>query len=243
MKPAPTPNEKAFAFLVYFAIIILFIIVFITMFDPNSTWGIWIDKNKDLIVGIYAVGAAALTINQMKRTDSQQEKRHHQMMVFTMRREVMRIRRAYTPQVSEIKLLQPVLSSFLDAFELEIGNPIRIAAVNQPQAFWDAIFEVKEILEREQITDVKELFDEASLRAFQLATDQLQTILYFVSRWKKAEDAEPFDDTESFYFYSYWDEEELYINSRLRALIVNLSAICNQLTALRDYYASEKLDV
>ncbi len=240
MNKQKTIKEKIVSFVIFLALFVLVLIVFITMFFSDESWGLWIAENKDLIIGIYAVGAAWVTVDQMRRTDSLQAERHRKLVLFTMRKEVMRIRRAYAPQVSELRKSIETIASFLKEFEkTDYSDPQRREAVRNPERFWRSVRTVAEILDREQILDVKELFDENALRSLQLAKDNLKTVLHFVNAWEDADDPARHNSYEWDMFSADWDENEYWYYKSIRDLCTNIDVISSQLEDMYVAYGGE----
>lgn len=85
-------------------------------FKPfDSWWATALYNYQTLITGILAVGAAGLTINQMRSDDKAAQRRHEQQTSLTLRADALKVDRVFDPHVRNLIAARDVLLS--DVFE------------------------------------------------------------------------------------------------------------------------------
>ncbi|MGO7593764.1 hypothetical protein [Rhizobium leguminosarum] len=72
---------------------------------PSGALATFINQYQTLITGIAAVGAAYLTVRQMRATDSEAQRRHEEIAQLMIRADKLRIERMLFPQFAELRVL------------------------------------------------------------------------------------------------------------------------------------------
>ncbi len=163
----------------------------------GSYWRNIIFDFQSLITGALAVLAAAYTIRFSMIFDQRQQKRHDEMMAFTMRRELQTLERAFYPQVDDFmnivdRRLQLIQFQNGDIAENALAWFSNICAFHQSD-----LLALREIVERQQFNDGLPLFNGRLSRALidfkkrcDLLLGQMQTHMNDgnVASWEQRKD-------------------------------------------------------
>ena len=181
----------------------LFLPIFMTeprVIDGQSGGAYWrniIFDFQTLITGILAVIAAAYTIRSGMMFDQRQQKRHEELMAFTIRRELQTLERAFYPQVDDFMHIvdRLPLVQFQNA-ENDLAWFSNICAFHQRD-----VLALRQILERQQFNDALSFFGGRLSRALidfksrcDLLLGQMQTHMSDgnVASWEQRKDAVSF---------------------------------------------------
>lgn len=222
-------------FLSFIGLFILGIFVTSSIFEGKQNgWGIWIYDFQSLITGVLAIGAAFFTVDQMRRSDMQQEKRHREILEMNLRRDWMQIRRAFHPQVAELNAATNELGELLPILNSSPDEPGYKDVFKQSQKYRNTAHLIKNILEREQILDVKDFFDERAFRAFQISYDDIHFMIAFIENWHELNGNKTYENGTFWQKEEYWDiriDQFMITVDRIRQ---NIGLITRQLTEMKN---------
>ena len=114
----------------------------------------WLYRWQTLIAGLLAVVAATGTIYMMARTDSEQQRRHDDLLGLNLRSDRLRIRRATTPTVGELRWALNETTTLLNDLE-SMANPNFDFLDKLAEAFKA----IDRAVDRNEIEQAKDLFD------------------------------------------------------------------------------------
>lgn len=129
-----------------------------TMFSDRKTdtWVTYIYDYQGLLTGILAVGAAYVTVRQMKETDELQEKRHGDMLRLSIHPNRLLVHRAARPNT---KLLRAAIKR-----TIELINEEQLASEPTPEYVDDVVavfMTIVEIAKSDEIEKARALFEPA----------------------------------------------------------------------------------
>ncbi|MGR8925050.1 hypothetical protein ACU8MB_15040 [Rhizobium leguminosarum] len=103
------------------------IVAMLAMFT-FPVWQAWIFQFQTLLAGLFAVGAAYATVNQMRTSDVRADQRHSEVLELAIRSDRLKLERALVPFLRHLwiahgsaKILQPRVPNFQDEIEPGLG--------------------------------------------------------------------------------------------------------------------------
>lgn len=135
----------------------------------SYAWGMLYDY-QTLVTGLLAIGAAFVTVREMRRAEVSNEIRHQASMRLAVRGDRLRMHRALHPQFLELKEQRKIMIDRLDDAEmLVVGIDSVVHLLENPtldmrfQAFvldlYPSIISIREILARPALQEGAQLFD------------------------------------------------------------------------------------
>jgi hypothetical protein len=99
----------------------------------GDDWRNVIEDFQTLITGIFAVGAAYLTVRQMQASDRKSDRRHQELVSLTLRSDALRVERLIVPNLG---LLRTVNDDFRAAIGRHpcLATPMEVSDVNKEAA-------------------------------------------------------------------------------------------------------------
>ncbi|RVI59082.1 hypothetical protein [Sinorhizobium medicae] len=85
------------------ALIAAAVIMLASLTGDGKSLEAWVNRYQTLITGFFAVGAAYLTVWQMRKTDAESERRHQELASLQMRADRLRMERASNPQLADLR--------------------------------------------------------------------------------------------------------------------------------------------
>lgn len=194
----------------------------------------WLYDFQSLVAGTLAIFAAYMTVEQMRRGELEQGKRHREMIEINSRRDWIRIRRAFYPQVEELRQSIEILQPLPFFMGLPFEDDRRKKVISTPSIYWDAVDTIASVVEREQLLDIKELFDAEVLRDFQMTVTNLRFITNFVRMWREADNHYIYGNEEPWRYELYWDDNVYEFRQAINELIPTVSGIIKGLVEMND---------
>ncbi|TPK15184.1 hypothetical protein FJ872_19505 [Mesorhizobium sp. B2-5-9] len=155
------------------------VFVGLSLADATS-FGNWLGQWQTLVAGALAVGAAAVTVFQMERTDIRQQARHIELVRLGLRSDrltMLRLRDVWLDKlVAQADILTPALATIKEAKDAA-GDYSPIALKWAMAIFDNSYWNFKEIIEKDTLfEEAKPLFDGEATTAARLAIQSVQAI-------------------------------------------------------------------
>lgn len=211
-----------------------------TVFGERSTdvWAKWIYDFQSLFGGLFAVVAAYLTVRQMRESDEQQSSRHRELMELNLRKDKLIIQKAYDPQVAELYEANIFLNRYVEFIVFKDHTHGTHPAIEGRHDFLRIVRSVEDVLQREQILQVKPFLDQKGLRALQMVAENLSIVLPFAQEMVNVYNlSQYYDEQPRFDFDCDWDDNEQYYQGSVSNLMSAIEVLISNLTDLHTSYA------
>ncbi len=142
-------------------------LLFMSLADDKATGETWLFRYQTLLTGIFAIGAAFVTVKQMQKTDEQSERRHQELARLQVRAEKLKIERMLLPQFQQLRLHYKELlhiqrkekGNFLDWLEDgEVPHDQILRAADELVSVGNDLSVIREILDRVHWRAAADLF-------------------------------------------------------------------------------------
>ncbi|MRH93917.1 hypothetical protein [Agrobacterium tumefaciens] len=132
----------------------------------GDSWRNVIYDFQTLITGFFAIGAAYMTVRYALKIDDRQQRRHQQIMSFTVRKELGTLERALYPQLSD--LAEAVESLWDTNRDPKDKSPLSNWKwfTQLTNEYRDQLHRVNDVTQRQQFTDALPYFDGRLSRAY-----------------------------------------------------------------------------
>lgn len=164
MKHQPSDNQPELpAAVIACALIVASVFIVASLADEKNSQDGWVYRYQTLITGVFAVGAAYLTVWQMRNTDAESERRHRELARLQVRSERLKIERMLFPQFGELRehykqLKKFTLPSLIITASEEAKNEAFFAFADEGGAIERTSLAITQILSREAWAGAEPLF-------------------------------------------------------------------------------------
>lgn len=164
MKKQPDYDPSLHAAVVACALMVAAVIVLASLAgDASKSLEAWVNRYQTLITGFFAIGAAYLTVFQMRVSDQKSDKRHEDLLALSLRPDALRIDRV----VRELPAVHE------RAKYIRLDNPCSGREGDSEEEFWDKAYEFLSVVQNahsrlhealaflssSKIDEIKPLFD------------------------------------------------------------------------------------
>lgn len=241
-------KKRVLGYVAFTGCVILFVFLVATIWEGRTVgWGKWIYEYQTLITGITAVGAAWLTIHQMKLSDRRQSSHAEAAMALTIRLDFLKVERLCSYALEQLEARAEDWKQFANSDELS-AEKLFDQLLNQAWAFPDYWGYIKELTNDKLFKEAAPLFNSSTRRQWKqlrASIDELSLIAQFLfdldQRGMDEKEIKDFFD-DDFQFraddvgptLSMMTSMIRNLRHELMVLEANYRAIGNKTTLLRD---------